>query len=227
MLIKQFQKAIICSFFLGFLWPILSSCQTKKQNNTSDNLLKNKKEMTQINSNHLDTATFGGGCFWCTEAMFAELKGVVTATSGYSGGKEKNPSYKEVCSGTTGHAEVIQVIYDSSIISFDQLMEVFFLTHDPTTLNRQGNDVGTQYRSVVFYHNEKQKEIAAAKIKEVGLLGVYQDPIVTTLEPYTAFYSAEDYHQDYYAQNKNQPYCSLVINPKLAKFRKTFESLLK
>ncbi|MFY8132081.1 MAG: peptide-methionine (S)-S-oxide reductase MsrA, partial [Bacteroidia bacterium] len=174
-----------------------------------------------------DTATFGGGCFWCTEAMFAELKGVASAVSGYSGGTVKNPSYKEVCAGTTGHAEVIQVVYDPSIINFAQLMQVFFLTHDPTTLNRQGNDIGTQYRSVVFYRNEEEKRIAQETIAEVATSGVYSDRIVTTLEPFEVFYEAEDYHQDYFSQNSNQPYCSLVINPKLMKFRKTFESLLK
>ena len=175
----------------------------------------------------LDTATFGGGCFWCTEAMFAELKGVTSAVSGYSGGAVKNPSYKEVCAGTTGHAEVIQVTYDPTMITFAQLMQVFFLTHDPTTLNRQGNDIGTQYRSVVFYRNEEEKRIAQETIAEVATSGVYSDRIVTTLEPFEVFYKAEDYHQDYFSQNSNQPYCSLVINPKLMKFRKTFESLLK
>ena len=182
---------------------------------------------TSTTTAKLDTATFGGGCFWCTEAMFAELKGVASAVSGYSGGTVKNPSYKEVCAGTTGHAEVIQVVYDPTIISFAQLMQVFFLTHDPTTLNRQGNDIGTQYRSVIFYRNEEEKRIAQETIAEVATSGVYSDRIVTTLEPFEVFYKAEDYHQDYFSQNSNQPYCSLVINPKLMKFRKTFESLLK
>ena len=182
---------------------------------------------TSTTTAKLDTATFGGGCFWCTEAMFAELKGVASAVSGYSGGTVKNPSYKEVCAGTTGHAEVIQVVYDPTIITFAQLMQVFFLTHDPTTLNRQGNDIGTQYRSVIFYRNEEEKRIAQETIAEVATSGVYSDRIVTTLEPFEVFYKAEDYHQDYFSQNSNQPYCSLVINPKLMKFRKTFESLLK
>ena len=182
---------------------------------------------TSTTTAKLDTATFGGGCFWCTEAMFAELKGVASAVSGYSGGTVKNPSYKEVCAGTTGHAEVIQVTFDPTMITFSQLMQVFFLTHDPTTLNRQGNDIGTQYRSVVFYRNEEEKRIAQETIAEVATSGVYSDRIVTTLEPFEVFYEAEDYHQDYFSQNSNQPYCSLVINPKLMKFRKTFESLLK
>lgn len=210
--------------FLAIFLPFLGGCQN--QNPTTKVQLK-KKPMTTTTPSHFDTATFGGGCFWCTEAMFAELKGVQSAVSGYSGGTVKNPSYKEVCAGTTGHAEVIQVVYDSSIINFAQLMQVFFLTHDPTTLNRQGNDIGTQYRSVVFFRNEEEKRIAQETIAEVATSGVYSDRIVTTLEPFEVFYQAEDYHQDYFSQNSNQPYCSLVINPKLMKFRKTFESLLK
>ncbi len=210
--------------FLAIFLPFLGGCQN--QNPTTKVQLK-KKPMTTTTPSHFDTATFGGGCFWCTEAMFAELKGVQSAVSGYSGGIVKNPSYKEVCAGTTGHAEVIQVVYDPTIITFAQLMQVFFLTHDPTTLNRQGNDIGTQYRSVVFYRNEEEKRIAQETIAEVATSGVYSDRIVTTLEPFEVFYEAEDYHQDYFSQNSNQPYCSLVINPKLMKFRKTFESLLK
>jgi peptide-methionine (S)-S-oxide reductase len=211
------------AFLLSILIPFLGGCQNK----TTSNKVQEKKNPMTATSVTLDTATFGGGCFWCTEAMFAELKGVQSAVSGYSGGNVKNPTYKEVCSGTTGHAEVIQVIYDPSIITFAQLMQVFFLTHDPTTLNRQGNDIGTQYRSVIFYRNENEKKIAQETIAEVATSGVYSDRIVTTLEPFEVFYKAEDYHQDYFSQNQNQPYCSLVINPKLMKFRKTFESLLK
>lgn len=210
--------------FLAIFLPFLGGCQNQ---NPSAKVQLKKKPMTTTTPSHFDTATFGGGCFWCTEAMFAELKGVQSAVSGYSGGTVKNPSYKEVCAGTTGHAEVIQVVYDPSIITFAQLMQVFFLTHDPTTLNRQGNDIGTQYRSVVFYRNEEEKRIAQETIAEVATSGVYSDQIVTTLEPFEVFYEAEDYHQDYFSQNSNQPYCSLVINPKLMKFRKTFESLLK
>lgn len=210
--------------FLAIFLPFLGGCQNQ---NPSTKVQLKKKPMTTTTPSHFDTATFGGGCFWCTEAMFAELKGVQSAVSGYSGGTVKNPSYKEVCAGTTGHAEVIQVVYDPSIITFAQLMQVFFLTHDPTTLNRQGNDIGTQYRSVVFYRNEEEKRIAQETIAEVATSGVYSDRIVTTLEPFEVFYEAEDYHQDYFSQNSNQPYCSLVINPKLMKFRKTFESLLK
>lgn len=210
--------------FLAIFLPFLGGCQNQ---NPSTKVQLKKKPMTTTTPSHFDTATFGGGCFWCTEAMFAELKGVQSAVSGYSGGTVKNPSYKEVCAGTTGHAEVIQVVYDPSIITFAQLMQVFFLTHDPTTLNRQGNDIGTQYRSVVFYRNEEEKRIAQETIAEVATSGVYSDRIVTTLEPFEVFYKAEDYHQDYFSQNSNQPYCSLVINPKLMKFRKTFESLLK
>ena len=210
---------------LVFLFPFFAGCQ----NQTPSKKVQSKKQPmnTSTTTAKLDTATFGGGCFWCTEAMFAELKGVASAVSGYSGGTVKNPSYKEVCAGTTGHAEVIQVTFDPTMITFSQLMQVFFLTHDPTTLNRQGNDIGTQYRSVVFYRNEEEKRIAQETIAEVATSGVYSDRIVTTLEPFEVFYEAEDYHQDYFSQNSNQPYCSLVINPKLMKFRKTFESLLK
>jgi len=210
--------------FLAIFLPFFGGCQNQ---NPSTKVQLKKKPMNTTTPSHFDTATIGGGCFWCTEAMFAELKGVQSAVSGYSGGTVKNPSYKEVCAGTTGHAEVIQVVYDPSIITFAQLMQVFFLTHDPTTLNRQGNDIGTQYRSVIFYRNEEEKRIAQETIAEVATSGVYSDRIVTTLEPFEVFYKAEDYHQDYFSQNSNQPYCSLVINPKLMKFRKTFESLLK
>ena len=182
---------------------------------------------TSTTTAKLDTATFGGGCFWCTEAMFAELKGVQSAVSGYSGGTVKNPSYKEVCAGTTGHAEVIQVVYDPSIINFAQLMQVFFLTHDPTTLNRQGNDIGTQYRSVVFYRNEEEKRIAQETIAEVATSGVYSDRIVTTLEPFEVFYEAEDYHQDYFAHHPSQGYCQAVVAPKVAKLRQCFAAHLK
>ena len=210
--------------FLAIFLPFFGGCQNQ---NPSTKVQLKKKPMTTTTPSHFDTATIGGGCFWCTEAMFAELKGVQSAVSGYSGGTVKNPTYKEVCAGTTGHAEVIQVVYDPTIITFAQLMQVFFLTHDPTTLNRQGNDIGTQYRSVIFYRNEEEKRIAQETIAEVATSGVYSDRIVTTLEPFEVFYKAEDYHQDYFSQNSNQPYCSLVINPKLMKFRKTFESLLK
>ena len=175
----------------------------------------------------LETATLGGGCFWCTEAVFKELKGVVDVKPGYSGGHVKNPSYREVCTENTGHAEVAQIRFDPSIISFSDILEVFFKTHDPTTLNRQGNDVGTQYRSIIFYHSEKQKETAEKVIQLFEKEKIYDKPIVTQIEPFKAFYEAEDYHHDYYERNKNQPYCQFVITPKLKKFEKIFKDKLK
>jgi peptide-methionine (S)-S-oxide reductase len=174
-----------------------------------------------------DTATFGTGCFWCTEAVFQELKGVLKVTSGYSGGTIKNPSYEEVCSGTTGHAECLQIIYDPKQISFDELLEVFWEAHDPTTLNRQGNDVGTQYRSVIFYHDAEQKKKAEEYKVKLDKSGAYNNPIVTEITPFGHFYAAEDYHQDYYRLHGSQPYCSFVIRPKVEKFEKVFKNKLK
>lgn len=174
-----------------------------------------------------DTATFGNGCFWCTEAIFQQLEGVVSVTSGYSGGQVNNPTYKEVCTGTTGHAEVLQVVYDPAKITFDELLEVFWQTHDPTTLNRQGNDVGPQYRSVIFYHNNEQKEKAGKYKAELDKSGAFNNPIVTEISPFSKFYAAENYHQDYYNQNGAQPYCNIVIRPKVEKFKKVFKSKLK
>jgi len=169
-----------------------------------------------------ETATFGTGCFWCTEAVFQQLKGVLKVSSGYSGGHVDNPTYKEVCEGTTGHAEVIQVVYDPSVISYDTLLEAFWQSHDPTTLNRQGNDVGPQYRSVVFYHNAGQKEKAEKYKARLEAEKVFDKPIVTEISPFSKFYVAENYHQDYYNQNGSQPYCYYVIRPKLEKFKKVF-----
>ena len=174
-----------------------------------------------------DVAVFGGGCFWCTEAVFDELRGVISVVSGYAGGSIKNPTYEQVCSGGTGHAEVIRIEFDPTQISFRDLMTVFFATHDPTTLNRQGNDVGTQYRSAVFYANEQQKQEAAAFIKELNESKAFGKPVVTTLEPLGEFYEAEDYHQKYYANNPYQPYCQYLIPPKLNKLHKQFGALLK
>jgi len=176
---------------------------------------------------NLEKATLGGGCFWCTEAVYLELKGVVDVKPGYSGGHVKNPSYKEVCTGTTGHAEVVQVTYDADVVSFSDILEVFFMTHDPTTLNRQGNDVGPQYRSVVFYHNEAQKKTAEKVIDLFEKEKVYDKPIVTQVEPFDVFYEAEDYHKNYYERNKGQAYCQYIITPKLEKFRKIFKDQLK
>jgi len=171
--------------------------------------------------------TFGNGCFWCTEAIFQQVKGVIKSTSGYSGGHVENPTYEQVCEKNTGHAEVIQIEYNPAEVTVDELLEVFWQTHDPTTLNRQGNDVGPQYRSVVFYHTEQQKERAEFYKKKLDASGAYDNPIVTTIEPFTNFYVAENYHQDYYNRNGNQPYCYFVIRPKMEKFEKAFKDKMK
>lgn len=176
---------------------------------------------------NLETATLAGGCFWCTEAVFKDLKGVRSVRSGYSGGHKENPTYNEVCMGTTGHAEVVQLEFDPSELSFADLLKVFFTVHDPTTLNRQGNDVGTQYRSAVFFHNDEQERAAKETIKELDELGIYDDPIVTEVTKFDTFYPAENYHDDYFANNPNQPYCMGIVAPKVAKFRKTFADRLK
>ena len=175
----------------------------------------------------LDTATFGNGCFWCTEAIFQQLEGVVKVTSGYSGGHVANPTYEQVCEKNTGHAEALNIIYDKSKITFDELLEVFWQTHDPTTLNKQGNDVGPQYRSAVFYHNDEQKEKAEKYKEELDKSGSWNKPIVTEITPFKNFYPAEDYHQNYFKDNGGQPYCYYVIRPKLEKFQKVFKDKLK
>jgi peptide-methionine (S)-S-oxide reductase len=215
----------------GFIIPIVfiyfftsSGCEKRETNAYSE---KKTETGDTINMDSLQIATFGSGCFWCTEAIFERLNGVVKVESGYSGGKVENPTYEEVCTGTTGHAEVTQITYDPAIISFDELLEVFWKTHDPTTLNRQGNDVGTQYRSVIFYHNEEQKELAEKYKAELDKSGVWDNPIVTEISPFTNFYSAEKYHQDYYNNNPNQGYCTFVITPKVEKFEKVFKDKLK
>jgi peptide-methionine (S)-S-oxide reductase len=178
-------------------------------------------------SDKLEIATLANGCFWCTEAIFQRLNGVEKVTSGYSGGKVKNPTYNEVTSGETGHAEVIQIQFDPSVITFQEILDVFFATHDPTTLNRQGYDVGTQYRSAIFYHSTAQKEVAEAFIKALTEAKVFDKKIVTEITPFEAFYDAEAYHQNYYNNNKNQGYCVAVINPKLDKFIKKYKDKLK
>lgn len=175
-----------------------------------------------------DTATFATGCFWCTEAIFEELNGVLSVTSGYTGGATKNPTYKEVCSGETGHAECVQIVYEPNKITYDELLEVFFEVHDPTSLNRQGADIGTQYRSAIFYHTEEQKQKAEYYKNELNKTGAFEKPIVTEISAVSKFYPAEDYHQEYYANNKNSnPYCSVVIRPKMEKFQKVFSKKLK
>ncbi len=179
------------------------------------------------NKNTMELATFGSGCFWCSEAIFSRLKGVESVKSGYSGGFVENPTYKQVCTGETGHAEVIQIKYDPATITYSELLEVFWQTHDPTTLNRQGADVGTQYRSVIFYHNNEQKNLAEAYKKKLDEAGIYNKPIVTEISAFNKFFVAEDYHQDYYEYNKGQSYCNFVITPKIEKFKKVFQDKLK
>ncbi|MFY7971060.1 MAG: peptide-methionine (S)-S-oxide reductase MsrA [Flavobacteriales bacterium] len=214
---------------LALLFALTACSQSKSESSTT------KKESTQSiqddqikpNMEGKEVATLGAGCFWCVEAIFQNLKGVEKVESGYSGGEIKNPSYKEVCSGRTGHAEVTHITFDPSVISFAELLEVFFETHNPTTLNRQGADVGTQYRSAIFYHSEEQKRIAELAIAAANESGNWEDPIVTEVSPFTVFYKAEDYHQDYYSINGEQPYCQMVIAPKLDKFKKKFKEKLK
>jgi peptide-methionine (S)-S-oxide reductase len=172
-----------------------------------------------------EIATLAGGCFWCLEAVYDQLKGVTDVVSGYSGGHVPNPTYQQICNKNTGHAEVIQVEYDTDMVSFGDLLDIFFTIHDPTTLNRQGNDVGPQYRSAVFYHNDEQKRVADAKIREFTT--IWQNPIVTEVTAFDTFYAAEDYHQEYFANNPSQPYCQVVVAPKVAKFRKKFFDQLK
>lgn len=174
-----------------------------------------------------ETATFGGGCFWCVEAIFERVNGVLEVVSGYSGGSVANPDYKQVTSGTTGHAEVVQIRFDPGVVSYLELLEIFFRTHDPTTLNRQGADVGTQYRSIVLYHSEEQHALAREIIRELDSGDIWSDPIVTELKPFEIFYPAESYHQEYFENNPNQGYCRLVINPKVEKFEKIFKDKLK
>jgi peptide-methionine (S)-S-oxide reductase len=177
--------------------------------------------------NNLETATLAAGCFWCVEAVFDDLKGVEDVVSGYSGGHTENPSYRQVCDGNTGHAEVAEIKFDPSAISFKDILRVFFSVHDPTTLNRQGHDIGTQYRSAIFYHNDEQKRDAEEVIKEITDEGVFDDPIVTEVVPFEKFWPAEDYHQEYFANNPNQPYCQAVVSPKVRKFRQKFADRLK
>jgi len=210
---------------ISILLSILAfSCQSKEKVQDLPHLKPNKPMEIQ---DKLEVATFAGGCFWCTEAVFLELEGVKTVTSGYIGGKTINPTYKDICNGDTGHAEAIQITFDPSKISFGELLEVFFATHDPTTLNRQGNDSGTQYRSEIFYHNENQKKTSEDYIALLTKENTFGKPIVTVISGATKFYEAEDYHQNYYNQNKSQGYCSYVITPKVDKVRKLFKDKLK
>lgn len=207
-----------CSVFILFFYLI--SCTTK--NVESKELVK-----TNTIQQPMDTITFGAGCFWCVEAVYSDLNGVESVVSGYAGGKVKNPSYKEVCTGNTGHAEVCQITYNPSVISYQELLEVFWQVHDPTTLNRQGGDVGTQYRSAIFYHTDEQKQVAEEFLKTLNEEKVFPDPIVTEITAINNFYPAEDYHQDYFELNGENPYCQAVVRPKLEKFRKVFKDKLK
>ncbi len=215
------------NYLLGFL--CLLSCGAAGRQDPSNSKIEPSVTENMVYNDTLtrETATFGAGCFWCVEAIFLQLNGVYKVESGYSGGTVVNPTYKQVCAGTTGHAEVIQVTYDPQVIAYDDLLEVFWQVHDPTTLNRQGADVGTQYRSVVFYHNNFQKERAEYFKKKLQDEGVYKDPIVTEISSFTTFYKAEDYHQNYFNQNGSDFYCTMVIQPKVDKFKKAFSSKLK
>jgi peptide-methionine (S)-S-oxide reductase len=177
--------------------------------------------------NRMETATLGGGCFWCLEAVFEDLRGVARVESGYTGGHVQRPTYQQVCGGRTGHAEVVQVTFDPQVVSYRALLQVFFTIHDPTTLNRQGADVGTQYRSAIFYHTPEQRAAAEQVVGELTAAGVWDDPIVTEIVPFETFYPAEDYHRSYYRRNQDQPYCQIVIAPKVSKFRKAFLEQLK
>ncbi len=220
------ENLLVMSFsaMLSLLFlPAIPAC--KESNEKTITMSENFSE--NITNKNTDTATFGTGCFWCTEAIFEQLEGVKKVSSGYSGGHVPNPSYEEVCTGTTGHAEVVQIVYDPEIISFDELLAVFWKTHDPTTLNRQGNDVGPQYRSVIFYHNEEQRQKAEMYKKKLDESGAFDHPIVTEISPFDKFYVAEAYHQDYYRNNPSQAYCYYVIKPKLEKFKKVFAHKLK
>lgn len=202
---------------------ICTGCAKDKQKTSAD--YKEEGKLTM--STTLDTATFAAGCFWCVEAVFQRVEGVISVKSGYSGGSVPNPSYELVCTGRTGHAEACQIVYDSAKVSFVDLLQIFWGTHDPTTLNKQGADVGTQYRSAIFYHTDEQQRLALEYKEKLDKSGVYQNPVVTEISPLGEFYPAEDYHQDYYNEHQNQSYCSFVITPKLEKFKKVFSSKVK
>lgn len=222
----------ITLFLLTFAGGGFTSCNSTAENAsttagaTTTTTNKTFTAMTDTNKT-TDTATFGAGCFWCVEAVFQQMNGVISVSSGFEGGSLKNPTYKDICTGTTGHAEVCQLVYDPKKVTYDELLEAFWLTHDPTTLNRQGADAGTQYRSVVFYHDAAQKEKAEFYKKKLDESKAWPNPIVTEISPASTFYKAEDYHQNYYNQNGEQPYCQYVIRPKVEKFQKVFKDKLK
>jgi peptide-methionine (S)-S-oxide reductase len=213
------KKLITILTVISFNTGLISCDQKMESSESKEQLISSNKTM--------DTATFGAGCFWCVEAQFQLLDGVISVRSGFEGGHVKNPAYREVCNGTTGHAEVVEIVYDPAKISYEEMLAAFWQTHDPTQLNRQGNDIGTQYRSVIFYHNEKQKELAEKYKRDLNASGAWDKPIVTEISPAAVFYKADDYHQNYYNENGDQPYCSYVIQPKVEKFRKVFKDKLK
>lgn len=214
-----------------FLWALMVlgaqsvlSCAQDNKNIPAPSVTT--QSLAMVNKS-MDTATLAGGCFWCIEAVYQRLEGVHKVESGYSGGSKPNPTYEEVSAGTSGHAEVCQITFDASVISYEDILHVFFSAHDPTTLNRQGNDVGTQYRSAIFYHDEYQKNIAEEYLRQLEKLKTWQDPIVTQVAPFKAFYKAEDYHQNYFNENGSQPYCAFVVRPKVEKFMKQFKDRVK
>lgn len=226
---SKISHILVLQFIIAFT-VLLSACgeTIKKESGRETNeKVASDIEAAKGNTSSIDTITLAGGCFWCVEAIYQRLDGVVSTLSGYSGGKVKNPTYMEVCTGKTGHAESEQIVFDTTKTSFEEILKVFFSVHDPTTLNRQGADVGTQYRSAIFYRNDHQRKIAQGIIDDLTNENVYPRPIVTQLVPYTNFYKAEDYHQNYYNQNKNAPYCRVVIQPKLEKFEQVFSDRLK
>ena len=214
----------IIPYLIVIALPLLAFTFIKTRNNTKQ---KTQLKEPVAKKGKLDTATFAAGCFWCTEAQFSQLKGVKEVISGFAGGHVKNPTYEEVCTGTTGHAEACNIIYDPSVITYDELLEAFFTAHDPTQLNRQGNDVGTQYRSAIFYHNAVQEKKADYYIKKLNEAKAYKNNIVTEVTPYKVFYKAENYHQSFYENNPEQHYCKFVIQPEVERFRKVFKDKLK
>jgi len=227
--LKIWPRESFAKLILVFIVPF-SACAQDHTDISNTNTFKQMEQTAKSNRkmNHEpDTATFAAGCFWCVEAQFKELKGVEKVVSGFTGGTVRNPSYEEVCTGTTGHAEACNIIYDPSVISYDALLAAFFVAHDPTQLNRQGADVGTQYRSAIFYHTQEQKKLSEYYIDKLNEEKAYPNPIVTQVQPFTVFYKAENYHQGYYSKNGDEPYCQMVVRPKVDKFEKVFKNKLK
>jgi peptide-methionine (S)-S-oxide reductase len=220
-------RTIQLSILLGLLFLQFIACAQKNKYEQSKTFKQMSTSSSKETTHKTEVATFGAGCFWCTEAQFQQLKGVEKVESGYSGGQTSNPTYKDVCTGSTGHAEVCNIYYNPAAITFDELLAAFWTSHDPTQLNRQGNDVGTQYRSVIYYHNEEQKRKAEEYKKKLNDEKAWDKPVVTEISPFGTFYKAEDYHQNYYNENGSQPYCTFVVQPKVEKFKKVFKDKLK